>query len=111
MFGQVSVDVSGSDVDVKVLVKPYATVSGTVQLKNPKPTRRIRYSFRFCWMLPVSASPRSCVATAVLLFSPAAQPGDYRITIQAADRYFASGVQSMEPPMPVVSSNCSKART
>ena len=89
--GRSTIDVTGSDLDVKVMVKPNSVVSGTVRFKNPgvKPQGSVLVS------LMEQDSGRS-IATAVrpdgsFLF-PSAAPEKYWIAIRGTDGYFASEI-------------------
>jgi hypothetical protein len=89
--GQVAVEADGSAVSVKVQVKPYPAVTGTVQLKNPdaRPKGTILASL-------VREDTGRMVSTAVqpgggFAFAGVA-PGKYRIAIGGTDRYFASEI-------------------
>jgi hypothetical protein len=86
-----TIDVSGSDIDVKLSPKPYPSVAGTVRLKNPgaKPKGSILASL-------VSEETGSAISTAVradgaFLF-PSVAPRKYRLAIHGTDGYFASDV-------------------
>jgi hypothetical protein len=89
--GRSAIDVNGSAVDVKVSLKPYPSVSGAVELKNPgtKPRGLILVSL-------VGEEFGGAVSTAVRPgggFSfPSVREGKYRIAIRGTDGYFASEI-------------------
>lgn len=89
--GTQRVEVTGTDLEVKVVPLPAPSVSGTIQLKNPgmKPRGTIAASL-------VRLDTGAVVSTAMrpdgAISFPEVAPGKYRPVVRGTDSYFASEV-------------------